>query len=77
MAAARHARPAEPQRRRSPVAPPPVRHIPGDTDALAVLLQDRSLASYVASRDPVSGSVYGVMLVVYALLPWWLGRRTG
>ncbi len=36
---------------------------------LALLLQDQSLASYLASRDPISGSVYLVMLVVYAAMP--------
>lgn len=36
---------------------------------LAVLLQDRSLADYIASRDPVSGTVYLLMLICYALLP--------
>lgn len=41
---------------------------------LAVVLQDRSLADYVASRDPVSGSVYLVMLVLYALMPAFVGR---
>ncbi len=37
---------------------------------LAVLLQDRSLADYIASRDPVSGAVYLVMLGFFALAPW-------
>jgi len=41
---------------------------------LAVVLQERSLADYVASRDPVSGSVYLAMLVLFALMPAFLGR---
>jgi hypothetical protein len=41
---------------------------------LAVHLQDRSLADYVASRDPISGSVYLVMLVLFALMPTLIGR---
>jgi hypothetical protein len=41
---------------------------------LAVLLQHRSLADYVASRDPISGSVYLVMLVLFALTPTLIGR---
>lgn len=41
---------------------------------LAVALQDRSLAEYVASRDPVSGTVYLLMLVVFALMPLMLSR---
>jgi hypothetical protein len=36
---------------------------------LAVVLQDRLLADYVASRDPVSGSVFLAMLVLFALMP--------
>jgi hypothetical protein len=41
---------------------------------LAVALQERSLADYVASRDPVSGSVYLAMLVLYALMPAFIGQ---
>lgn len=36
---------------------------------LAISLQGQSLSEYVASRDPVSGSVYLAMLVVFALMP--------
>lgn len=36
---------------------------------LAVALQQRSLAEYVASRDRVSGSVYLAMLAVFAVMP--------
>ncbi|HMV22388.1 MAG TPA: hypothetical protein PKE50_14000 [Rhodocyclaceae bacterium] len=42
---------------------------------LAVALQDRVLAEYVASRDPVSGSVYLAMLVLLALMPAFVGQR--
>lgn len=42
--------------------------------ALAVVLQDRSLADYVASRDPVSGTVYLGMLVFFAVMPVLVGR---
>lgn len=41
---------------------------------LAVILQQRALADYIASRDPVSGSVYLVMLVLFALMPMLVGR---
>jgi hypothetical protein len=41
---------------------------------LAVVLQDRSLADYVTSRDPVSGSVYLAMLVLFALMPAFIGQ---
>jgi len=36
---------------------------------LATLLQGRSLAQFIASRDPISGSVYLVMLLLFALMP--------
>jgi hypothetical protein len=42
---------------------------------LATVLQGRSLAQFIASRDPVSGSVYLVMLLLFALMPSILGRR--
>ena len=45
---------------------------------LVALLQHRPLADYIASRDPVSGSVYLVMLGVMAGMPLILalsGRR--
>ncbi|MDL2355126.1 MAG: hypothetical protein QFF03_07710 [Pseudomonadota bacterium] len=42
---------------------------------LAVAMSDRSLGQYIASRDPVSGSVYLLMLLVFALLPLALARR--
>ena len=36
---------------------------------LAAALQGRSVGEYIASRDPVSGSVYLLMLLLYALMP--------
>ena len=42
---------------------------------LAVLLAGRGVAEYIASRDPVSGSVYLAMLVVFAAMPWLQGRQ--
>lgn len=47
---------------------------------LATVLQDRTVAQYIASRDPVSGSVYLLLLMVFALMPALLGessRRAG
>lgn len=41
---------------------------------LAAVLQDRSVVDYIASRDPVSGSVYLAMLVLFALMPLILAR---
>lgn len=42
--------------------------------SLAVAFQNRSLADYIASRDPVSGSVYLAMLVLFAAMPILVGR---
>ena len=41
---------------------------------LAVAIQDRSLGAYIASRDPISGTVYLAMLVVFGLMPLILAR---
>ena len=41
---------------------------------LAVALQDRTLGEYVASRDPVSGSIYLAMLALFAVMPLVLAR---
>jgi hypothetical protein len=41
---------------------------------VAAILQGRSLSEYVASRDPVSGSVYLAMLGLFALMPMILAR---
>ncbi len=43
---------------------------------LAVALAGRGIGEYIAGRDPVSGSVYLAMLVVFAAMPW-LRRRLG
>ena len=45
--------------------------------ALVIVLQGQSLAAYVASRDPISGSVYLAMLGVFAVMPRLLsGQRS-
>lgn len=44
---------------------------------LAVILQERSLADYATSRDPVSGSVYLAMLVLFALTPTFIEKTHG
>jgi hypothetical protein len=38
---------------------------------VAVVLADRGIAAYLASRDLISGGVYIVMLGVFAAMPWW------
>jgi hypothetical protein len=40
---------------------------------LARLVSGESLADYVANRDPVSGAVYLLTLLLFALLPWLAG----
>jgi len=41
---------------------------------LAVALQDRSLGEYISSRDPISGTVYLVMLALFAAMPLVITR---
>ena len=41
---------------------------------LAAVLQDQSLGEYLASRDPVSGGVYLVVLGLFAVMPLILAR---
>ena len=41
---------------------------------LTAILQQQSVAEYVASRDPVSGGVYLAMLVLFALMPLIISR---
>jgi hypothetical protein len=43
---------------------------------LVTLIQSRSIAQYIASRDPVSGSVYIVLLLLFALMPAMLVYKT-
>lgn len=43
---------------------------------LAVTISDASIAEYISSRDPVSGSVYAASLLFYAALPWLHARDT-
>ena len=42
---------------------------------LAVTLRGLSLQEAILDRDPVSGTAYYVSLCVFALMPWYLGRR--
>lgn len=41
---------------------------------LAAILQQRSPEEFIASRDPVSGPVFALMLVLFALMPFIVGR---
>jgi len=38
-------------------------------------LQGLSIREYLAGRDPVAGAVYVVMLIVFALMPWLIGKK--
>jgi hypothetical protein len=42
---------------------------------LVLWLRGLSLSEYLASRDPVSGTVYYVMLGVFAIMPLLVARR--
>ncbi len=42
--------------------------------AVVVFLQRVTIPEYVRSRDPISGSVYALSLVVFALLPVFVRR---
>ena len=42
---------------------------------LAVVLAGRGIGEYISRRDPVSGSVYLVMLMVVAAMPWLQARQ--
>lgn len=50
--------------------------MPGAELAVVWRLRGERLSDYVAARDPVTGSVYLVMLAVFALMPWLPGRRS-
>ena len=43
--------------------------------AVVLWLQGVTLAQYVAARDPVAGTIYLVMLVVFGLMPVFVGGR--
>jgi len=42
---------------------------------LVLWLRGLSISDYLASRDPVSGTVYYVMLGVFAIMPLLVARR--
>ena len=42
---------------------------------LVLWLQGMSIREYFASRDPVAGTVYYVMLAVFAVMPLLFARR--
>ncbi len=42
---------------------------------LGLWLRGLSISEYLASRDPVSGTVYYLLLVVFAIMPFLVARR--
>jgi type IV secretory pathway TrbD component len=42
---------------------------------LVLWLRGLSVREYLATRDPVSGTVYYLMLVVFAIMPLFVTRR--
>lgn len=42
---------------------------------VVVLLRRVAISEYISSRDPVSGSVYLVMLLIFGLMPWLVTRK--
>jgi len=42
---------------------------------LVLWLRGLSITEYLASRDPVSGTVYYVMLVIFAIMPFLVAQR--
>ena len=44
--------------------------------AVALSIRQQSLTEYVGSRGLIGGLIYVLVLLVYLLLPFWLGRRS-
>ena len=42
--------------------------------SLMLWLRGISIHEYIATRDPVSGTVYYLSLGIFAILPWLIGR---
>ena len=42
---------------------------------LGMALRGRSPRELLLERDPVAGPAYLMALVLFGLMPWWLGRR--
>lgn len=38
-------------------------------------LRELSIREYIAARDPVAGMAYVFMLLIFAIMPWLVGRR--
>ena len=44
---------------------------------LVLSLRGMTVAEYLATRDPVSGTAYYLAVAAFGALPWWLGRNSG
>lgn len=42
---------------------------------MVLQLRGLSIAEYIATRDPIAGAVYYVMLCVFAVMPWLIARE--
>lgn len=42
---------------------------------LVLSLRGMTVAEYLETRDPVSGTAYYLAVALFGALPWWLGRR--
>jgi len=42
---------------------------------VVVAVRGMSISQYVADRDPVAGSVYIVLLIIFAVMPWLLSGK--
>jgi hypothetical protein len=40
-------------------------------------LRGLTVSEYLTERDPIAGSVYIVMLLLFAAIPWLIGKRQG
>ncbi len=42
---------------------------------LVLQLRGLSIAEYIATRDPVAGMAYEIMLCLFAVMPWLIARK--
>jgi len=43
--------------------------------SIVLAIRGLTITQYFAERDPVSGSAYALMLVIFAIMPWILGEK--
>ena len=42
---------------------------------LVLGLRGNSMAEYIATRDPIAGTAYYIMLCLFAVMPWLVARQ--